>query len=175
MIERVGSRGADEHLARADEHHARATSASNARTQRDSTGVTVHYESAAALRDTMREHELAQESWRAAQHCAALRNRALTRAYQHRCVIELIGADNNAGKGSPLRCVRVAQHEALRQVRDTDALREREHQQPPLLNTRPLATCAASNAPGSVLSVCAYARDHRRSVAGNLYTENDTT
>lgn len=134
-------------------------------------GVVVEYENPAALRLIAHEHELAQECWTLAQDCARDRGRALMRQYQHRCYVAARLTTPTLAGDAALRS-----RDALNLVRDVAARHEQRQRHGPTqpVTVRPLATCAASNAPGWSFPACAYARDLRRTCAASNDT-GDTT
>jgi len=178
VLERHTTRAMRDHYAQAEHHGARAQQASAARTHTTDTGTAITYESAAVLRDTMNAYEQERQHYAAGHRCAIARGRVLERAHQHRClsaVRERISHAQDSTYAGVVWCVRSEQHDALTVLRNAAITRDRRQWQPPAITSRPLATCAASNAPGVVSPICASARDLRRICAASINTENDTT
>ena len=177
VLERHTTRAMRDHYAQAEHHGARAQQASAARTHTTDTGTATHYESAAVLRDTMNAYEQERQHYAAGHRCAIARGRVLERAHQYRCLIALrerVSCADRSSSAGVVRCVRSEQHDALTVLREA-ITRDRRQWQPPATTSRPLATCAASNAPGVVSPICASARDLRRICAASTNTESDTT
>lgn len=144
VVARIAAKGLTDYLDKANAAHQRAEALSQSVTRTDSDGnaVTV-WESPQQLRTWSHEQDIAQECYALANHCHQLRARALRRSYEHRqlCAVSTSQADS-----------RIINTETLAQVAERHAVSVRTNHgdDPPALSVHrsPLATCAASNAPG---------------------------
>jgi hypothetical protein len=172
-LHKIASRGADDYLRLSSEASARADELSNARQVTTSDGVSVTWESPQALRHWGSEQQNAQECLELAGAFMAIGSRANQRQYQHRCYV-MARHENTKHDDT----TSVIDHDA--DTLDAAALRAGHADDPPPLMTlvsSPIATGAASNAPGGrVLSPATrYAPriDQRRTSATNT-RETDT-
>lgn len=141
----VYDRGRNDYLSRMTRHHENASTMREARTVRSAEGVAVAWDSAAELRAWAHEQELAQVAWDAHTICQRRWSRAMFRAWQHRCLLEVRDANE-------LREKKLCDRRTLAQVASDHAGDNCAHASnaPPgnLRDLSALATCHASNAPG---------------------------
>ena len=178
VVALIATNGADEYQRQATAANTRADDMTAAYTTTKADGVAVVWPNPQALRHWRHEQDTAQECWHLMGQCLAMRSRALVRAYQHRCYVEARGDDTTGDTTTGTGMLPRNLSDAL------DTL-ERDHGDDPppgcaAFDHSPLATCAASNAPGCRVRshVTRYAPriDQRRTTAATTQERtSDTT
>lgn len=178
VVARLATAGADEYQRQATDANKRGDDMTAAYTTTTPDGVATVWPDVQALRRWRHEHDTAQECWRLMGECLAMRSRALVRAYQHRCYVEARGDDTTGDTTTGTVTLPRGLTDALEGV-------ERDHGDDPppggvAFDHSPLATCAASNAPGCRVRshVTRYAPriDQRRTTAATTQERtSDTT
>lgn len=174
---KIATRGADDYLRLSSEASARANELSAARQVVTADGVATSWESPHALRHWALEQEHANDCLRLMGVCMGIGQRANVRQYQHRCYVEARQENTTRDDTTAGKKLSADMTDAL-DVRDRDPADD----PPPItaLISSPLATRAASNAPGcrvrSRASRFASRIDQRRTTAATRQKRtSDTT